>query len=135
MAIEAQQLVRNAPRGTAMLEAFAAATQGVADAPPLGAVLDAVVGATAEATGADVVVARIVDPDGVRTSARSVYCASQALAAELEGSRVGSDELPGGEVDERGDLPPALRRLVERTGIEAAVSVPVVVRGRLAGSL
>jgi serine phosphatase RsbU (regulator of sigma subunit) len=138
MAIEAQQPGRtgtSASDEASTLAAFAAATQGVADGPTLAAALEAIVTATAVATGADVVVARVADPDGRRASARAVHSASQAIAAELEGSRVELDALPAEEVDERGALPPVLRELAERAGLGTVLHVPVLVRGGLAGSL
>jgi serine phosphatase RsbU (regulator of sigma subunit) len=137
LAIDAQQLERGAtpPTARSALEAFASATRALADGSSLGAALDAIVLATAAATGAEVVVARVVDPDGTRASARSVHTASPALAAELEGSRVAIVELPPAEVDERGELPLALRRLLERAGGQAALHVPVFARGRLVGAL
>ena len=138
MAIEAQQLGRpetSDPDEASALAAFAAATHAVADGLTLAGALDEIVRATADATGAEVVVARVADPDRRRASARCVHSVSQALAAELEGSRVDLDELPAVEVDESGPLPPALLRLAQRAGTEGALHVPVLVRGRLAANL
>jgi serine phosphatase RsbU (regulator of sigma subunit) len=117
------------------LEAFAQASRALAGETSLGTALRAIVRAAAAATGAELVLARIVDPDGRRASVRCVETDSAALAAELEGARVGLDELGGEEVDEREGLPPPLGRLVERLGGRFAVFVPVVAQGHLVGSL
>jgi serine phosphatase RsbU (regulator of sigma subunit) len=130
MAIE---LTRSAARSP--LEALAAASRALADETTLAGALRAVVRGAAAATGAELVVARVVDPDGRRASIRCVESASAALAAELEGARVGLEELAAEETDERGDLPPALRSLVERVGGRAALFLPVVARGEVVGSL
>jgi serine phosphatase RsbU (regulator of sigma subunit) len=130
MAIE---LTRPAARSP--LEALADASRALADETTLSGALRAVVRAAAAATGAELVVARVVDPDGRRASIRCVQSASSALAAELEGSRVGVEQLSGGETDERGNLPPALRGLVERVGGGAALFMPVATGGEVVGSL
>jgi GAF domain-containing protein len=48
-----------------------------------------------------------------------------SLAAELEGSRLRTDELARDEIDRVELLPEAARRTAERTGAEAALLVPV----------
>jgi serine phosphatase RsbU (regulator of sigma subunit) len=137
MAIESEHLseATTSAVSASSLEAFAAAGRELAEGTSMARALGAIVRAAAVATGAEVVVARVVDPDGWRASARCVESVSRALAAELEGSRVEVAELAAEEVDQDDELPAALSRLVERTGARAALSVPVHLRGRLVGSL
>jgi serine phosphatase RsbU (regulator of sigma subunit)/sulfopyruvate decarboxylase TPP-binding subunit len=88
MAVEAEQL--------SALDAFARASRALADGSSVGATLAAIVDALSEATAGSTVVLRVRD-GADRLSARAVACASPAIAAELEGSRVAAydpDTLP-----------------------------------------
>ncbi len=78
------------------LEALADAGRAAARGGRLGDVLRAVVGAAAGLTGADVVLARIVDEDRRELVVRAVAGPSAALAVELEGGRMPLDDLPIG---------------------------------------
>jgi serine phosphatase RsbU (regulator of sigma subunit) len=137
MAIESRELSGGTARAASVspLTAFVAAGRELADGTTLLGAVKAIVRAAAAATSAEVVVARVLDADGRRATALCVDSASPALSAELEGSRVGPDDLATVEVDERGDLPAPLTLLVERTRAAAALSVPVLARGRVVGSL
>jgi serine phosphatase RsbU (regulator of sigma subunit) len=117
-----------------VVDAFAAAGERLAHSESLDDALNEIAGATAAAVGADLVVVRVLDPDGF-LRARALVAASQAIAAELEGSRyslTGSD--PSGD-DVRVALGPAVARNAERLGAEAGLVVPVLVATRPVGSL
>ena len=100
----------------------------------LDAVLEAVVARTAEVTGADVVVARLVDESGCAT-ARAVHAESPALRAELEGSRVTAPKIPAEEHDDPESLPPPLRRVTEQLGAQGILQLPVWDGHAVVGSL
>ena len=117
------------------LVALAEASRAVAEAPTLAAELDAVVSAAARATDADLALARALEPDGLSASVRVVHARSAALAAELEGSRLVAGELVSTERDETDDLPEAVSAAAQRAGAEAVLQLPVVVRGRVLGTL
>jgi serine phosphatase RsbU (regulator of sigma subunit) len=87
MVVEAQRLP---------IEALARAAEKVAAAGDLRSALDAIVAGTAEATGAELVVVRVVDDAGDLV-ARAVAPATSPLAAELVGTRAGSARLAAGE--------------------------------------
>jgi serine phosphatase RsbU (regulator of sigma subunit) len=78
--------------------------------------LEAFAAAAVEACSADAAVIRLADPDGERFTARAVHATSPALAAELAGSHVESDEARS-----------------PRLGF--GLSVPVEVDGVTAGAL
>jgi serine phosphatase RsbU (regulator of sigma subunit) len=117
------------------IEALAGVSRLLADGATRDEALGAIVEAAARATGADVVVARSVDPDASCVRARAVAAGSPALAAELEGSRFGSDELPAGEVEELDEVPEVLRRAADRVGAQAVLLIPVSNGGGRVGSL
>ncbi len=116
------------------LEALADAGRAAARGGRLGDVLRAVVGAAAGLTGADVVLARIVDEDRGDLVVRAVAGPSASLAVELEGGRLPLGDLPTGEV-ELGEAPEPVARLAERLGAESALVVPVVLGGEVHGSV
>jgi len=97
-------------------------------------VLEAVVARTAEVTGADVVVARLVDESGCAT-ARAVHAESPALRAELEGSRVSAPKIPAEEHDDPDSLPPPLRRMSEQLDAQGILQLPVRDGHAVVGSL
>ena len=73
---------------------------------------------------------RVLEPDGRWLLTRAVSSASEALTAELRGSRLPVAEMPAGELDESDRLPDVVRAGAERAGGGAIVLVPVVSRGR-----
>jgi serine phosphatase RsbU (regulator of sigma subunit) len=78
------------------LDALARASRALADGFSVGAMLAAVADSVSDATGGSIVVVRARDRED-RLCARAVACASPAIGAELEGSRVpvyDTDELP-----------------------------------------
>jgi serine phosphatase RsbU (regulator of sigma subunit) len=97
-------------------------------------VLEAVVARTAEVTGADVVVARLVDESGCAT-ARAVHAESPALRAELEGSRVAAPKIAAEEHDDPDSLPPPLRRVTEQLAAQGILQLPVRDGHAVVGSL
>jgi serine phosphatase RsbU (regulator of sigma subunit) len=117
------------------LEAIAEASRAAVDAPTLAIALDAIVAAAARATGAELVLARALDADGLSASVRAVCARSPALAAELEGSRIAADDLASAERDGTEDLPDAVRDAAARIGAEAVLQLPVLARARVAGTL
>src|SRR5688500_2102253 len=112
------------------LEALAGAGRAAGRGGRLGDGLRAVVGAAAGLTGADVVLARILDDDRGDLIVRAVAGPSAALAVELEGGRLPLDDLPTDEVG-LDDAPEPVARLAERLGAESALVVPVVVGGEV----
>src|SRR3954454_11395999 len=93
--------VHTGERTRAAVELFAErAAHGAADAATLKDAVDAIVGAAAAATGAHVVVARVLDPALGQLRACSVAAVSLSLAAELEGSLLALDAVPDGESSE-----------------------------------
>jgi hypothetical protein len=95
--------------GTA-LGAFADASRALAEGSSLHEALHRLVGAAAEATRANVAIARVVDAADATLKARAVWASSAAVAAELEGSRFPAAELPRDEVVDVAELPGAVRR-------------------------
>jgi serine phosphatase RsbU (regulator of sigma subunit) len=116
------------------LESLVAAGRAFADASTLDEALSALARATGRATAAALAVIRVRDRTG-GLSARGVWAASAALGAELEGSRLAGHELGTDECTEADELPPATRRLAERTGAAGVVVIPVTVDGELVASL
>jgi serine phosphatase RsbU (regulator of sigma subunit) len=95
--------------------------------------------AVALATGAELVVARVADDDRDLIT-RAVYAPSQALTAELEGTRVPAAELGDQEAalaNAPGDptAPAALRRIAALAGAPIVRLVPVAVDGELVAAL
>jgi serine phosphatase RsbU (regulator of sigma subunit) len=133
--IEPEQRERESATGSPALQALTEASRALAEGAGLTPTLDALVAAVARATGANLVIARVLDPDGRRASARAVFSTSPALVAELEGTRLDIDDVPATPVDELGDLPETARLAAERAGAAAVLLVPVRVRGAVAGTL
>jgi serine phosphatase RsbU (regulator of sigma subunit) len=118
----------------AQLESLAAAGRQLSEAETLDEALAALARAAAAATGAALAVVRVADRAGV-LPARGVWSSSAALGAELEGSRLLVDELGTDECSEVDALPPALRRLAERSGAVGIAVVPAIVDGQVRASL
>jgi serine phosphatase RsbU (regulator of sigma subunit) len=116
------------------LAALAAAGRHIAGESDLDGSLATLARAAADATAADVAAIRVVDASG-DLRLRAVAARSQALAAELEGSRFPAGELPQSEVDELADLPEAVRGAAERAGAQAVLLAPVWIAERPAASL
>jgi serine phosphatase RsbU (regulator of sigma subunit) len=117
-----------------VVDAFATAGERVARAESLDEALGVIARATAKAVAADLVVVRVLDPDGC-LRARALTASSQALAAELEGSRYplsGDDATAEGV---RAALSAAVDRTAERLGADSGLIVPVLVGARPTGSL
>src|SRR5918992_1335245 len=106
------------------LGALAAAGRQIAGKSGLDASLAALAKAAAEATAADVALIRVADPDG-DLRLRAVSSRSQALRAELEGSRFPAHELPPDEVSELDAVPAALRAVAARAGARKVLLAPV----------
>ena len=96
--------------------------------------LGAIAARTAEVTGADVVVVRLVDDSGA-AGARAVHAESAALRAELEGSRVPARAVPAEPLEERDRLPPPLLRAAEQLGASGVLQLPVREGNAVVGSL
>ena len=96
--------------------------------------LGSIAARTAEVTGADVVVVRLVDDSGA-AGARAVHAESAALRAELEGSRVPARAVPAEPLEERDRLPPPLLRAAEQLGASGVLQLPVREGNAVVGSL
>src|SRR5688572_30511834 len=116
------------------LAALAAAGRQIAGESGLDASLATLAEAAAAATAADVAVIRVVDDAG-DLRLRAVVATSQALSAELAGSRFRAAELPEADLTEIDALPQAVRSAAARAGAEAVFLAPVWIAGRAAGSL
>jgi serine phosphatase RsbU (regulator of sigma subunit)/putative methionine-R-sulfoxide reductase with GAF domain len=115
------------------LDALAAAGLALASARSLGEALQVVAEGAARAVRTDVTIAR-ADVDG-RAVALGVATESEALAAELARSGFAVEELPPHERSELGRMPAAVRRAAERAHASAVLLLPVLVDGRVRGSL
>ena len=123
------------PGPASRLDALVAAGRALADANTLVAALRNIVAAAASALDAEAVIARVLDADGRRLTARAVHASSAALAAELEGTRVPVEDLRAEETDAFEHLPAAVRAAAERVGADRALVLPVAGRGRVLGSV
>src|SRR5919201_3309163 len=117
--------------GRAVAEASGALTTGGT----LHEALASIAAAAASATGAEVVVARVLDADARQLKAHAVWAVSPAVAAELEGSRFAVEEIPAAEVDEVARLPRAVRLAPERARAGAVLQVPIVLDDTALASL
>src|SRR5919199_4644074 len=120
---EAQRAPETVSRSA--LDAVAEASRALTAGGTLHEALAAIAAAAASATGAEVVVARVLDPEARQLKAHAVWPAWPAVAAELEGSRLAVEELPDAEVDEVAKLPQTIRRAAERARAGAVLQVPV----------
>ena len=117
------------------LDTLAAAGLMLASAGSLVEGLGIVAEAAARALHADVVIVRAADVTDDTAEALAVAAGSEALTAELLGSRLPLVELPQHEEAALERVPRAVRRAVERAGATALVLLPVRVDGRARGSL
>src|SRR5436309_108851 len=127
---------RTRDRGVARaLDALADAARTAAQADGSGEALDAIAAAARIATGADVAIVRVVDRASGRASARAVSARSAALAALLEGTSLGVEDLPGSGVRALAEAPPALAAVAERVGARALLQLPLEAGGGQVGTL
>jgi len=117
------------------LGALAAAGRTLAAAESLDAALDCLAEAAAAATSAEVAVIRLVEPGREDLRTRAIAARSQALAAELEGSRVPAAALPREEILEPELLPEPVRAAARRLHADAAVLLPIWLAGQPVASL
>jgi serine phosphatase RsbU (regulator of sigma subunit) len=118
------------------VEALAAAAAALLEEGATGRSLAALVEAVAEATGADVAIARTTSPSGAELVARAVHAASPALAAELEATRLPAAAVPDQDCDLLiAELPAALRRAAERAHAGRVHVYPVFVDGKPVATL
>src|SRR4051794_15296689 len=89
---------------------------------------------TAEVTGADVAVVRLVDESGDAV-ARAVHAESAALRAELEGSRLSARSVPAEPQSERDELPDALQQVAEQLVAAGVLQLPVREGNAVVGAL
>jgi serine phosphatase RsbU (regulator of sigma subunit) len=111
--------------------AVASQATGVTD---LDAALSAIVDRTAQLADADLVVARLSDENGGLV-AHAVHARSEAVRAELEGSRIDAAGAPTGERTAIEQLPAPLRLAAGRVAAVGVLQLPVRDRGALVGSL
>jgi serine phosphatase RsbU (regulator of sigma subunit) len=100
----------------------------------LDGALGSIAARTAEVTGADVVVVRLVDDSGA-AGARAVHAVSAALRAELEGSRLPARAVPAEPLEGRDRLSPPLLRAAEQLGASGVLQLPVREGHAVVGSL
>src|ERR671925_325723 len=117
------------------LDAVAEASRALTTGGTLREALASIAAAAASATGAEVVVARVLAADARQLKAHAVWAVSPAVAAELEGSRFAVEELPAAEVDEVARLPKAVQLAAERARAGAVLQVPIVLDDAVLASL
>jgi len=118
------------------VEALAAAAARLLEEGTTDLALVALVEAVALATGADLAIIRTASPPGGELVARAVHAGSPALAAELEGTRLPSTDIPGEESDITVEgLPGGLRRAAERAGATVVRVYPIFLHGRPAATV
>ena len=117
------------------LDALAAAGLALASAGTVGEALEIVTEGAARAAHAELAIARAGDGLDGTLEAIAVAAQSEALVAELSGSRLAVDDVPQHEETELERLPAAVRRAAERAGAAAVLLLPVHVDGRLRGTL
>ena len=123
-----------APVSAAVLDALASSGERLARTGSLDEALGEIARAAAEAVDAELVVLRVLDPDGF-LRARAVAAASQALAAELEGSRYTLPPPSAGGDGVAEALSAGVARTAERLGSETGLVVPVLAAAGPVGSL
>src|SRR4051794_24662481 len=114
---------KGAAESAAPLEAMAGALRRLAEGSSLGDALAALADAAAAASGAEVVVVRVLDETGRTLEARAVS-SSISVAAGLQGSR--------GAPDSNGDT---LRSTGYRLGLGVALGLPIALEDRQLGRL
>src|ERR671922_1409814 len=106
------------------LDPVAEASRALTTGGTLREALASIAAAAASATGAEVVVARVLAADARQLKAHAVWAVSPAVAAELEGSRFAAEELPATEVDEVAHLPRAVRLAPQPPPARALPHIP-----------
>ena len=114
------------------LAALAESGRSLTPPTPVGVALESVARAAAEATGAGLAIVRIAERDAL--VARAVSCDSDALPAELHGSRCDPSQLAV-ELTDVAALPSALAAAAARISATAALVLPLERDGSLVGSL
>src|ERR671924_547620 len=117
------------------LDAVAEASRALTTGGTLREALASIAAAAASATGAEVVVARVLAADARQLKAHAVWAVSPAVAAELEGSRFAVEELPAAEVDEVARLSKGVQLAAERARAGAVLQVPIVLDDAVLASL
>jgi serine phosphatase RsbU (regulator of sigma subunit) len=130
----AGELDRGAQAPETVLDAFAGAGERLAAGGSLDDALREIAAAAAQAVGAELVVVRVLDPDGF-LRARAVTAASRALSAELEGSRYPLPAPIGAGDGVAEALAGAVQRTARRLGAESGLVVPVLAGARAVGSV
>ena len=122
MSIEPGPTTGTAENGTA-LEALTGALRRLAEGSSLDEALGAIADAAAAAAAAEVAVVRVLDQTGRSLEARAVSASSTSVAAELQGSRMASDDAD------------ALRSTGYRLGLDVAFGLPIALGDREFGRL
>ena len=117
------------------LGALAAAGRHIAGETSLDGALNALAEAAATAAGAEVAVVRVIDETGRSLRARAISARSEAVAAELVGSRFSLRELPVEETADPSLVPEQVRAGAARVHADSLLLLPVWVEGRPLGSL
>ena len=117
------------------LHALAQAGLALGDARSVSEALQILAEATSRATGAEIVIVRVADEGRRSLVTCAVVTDSAAVAAELEGSRLPLEDVPALEESTPERLPDGARRAAERVRAGAAVLIPVLLDGRVQGSL
>jgi serine phosphatase RsbU (regulator of sigma subunit) len=133
MAVRPEQ--RGAGFAEGGLDALAEAGLALGLVGSLSEAMQIVAEAAGRAACAEVVVVRVADEARRSLNACAVATSSAAVGAELEGSRVPLEEVPEFEVGDLKRLPESVQRAAERVGASSVLLVPVLVDGRLEGSV
>jgi serine phosphatase RsbU (regulator of sigma subunit) len=119
-------------------EAMAALAEAAGELAAAGTLVEAlqpIAEAAAAAARAEVAVIRTRENGGQRLLARAVAGASSAVAAELEATWFGVDEVSADEVDRLEQAPHALARAARRARASVVFQVPVCVAEQIAGTV
>jgi len=122
------------------LEAFAAVAASLLWERPSAEALERIAAAAAVATRSDAAILRTATPGGKELLARVVKADTSALAAELEGSRLASEDVPTEEIAAEepatsSSLAPVLRRAAARVRADVALVYPIFVDDAPAATL
>ncbi len=117
------------------LGTLAAAGRTLADETSLEKALSALADAAAAAAAAEVAVVRVVDEGGRSLQARAIAASSDAVAAELVGSRFSLLELPFEETADLERMPAQVRAAADRVRADSLLLLPAWGDGRPLGSL
>ena len=132
MSVQAASEAPSAASGIS-IDALAALSRAVVRAssrPTAGEALADLADGARAAASADVALVRVRDAAGELETV--AVAGPAALAAELEGSRLSADELPEARVDLLEEAPPGVRRVADRTGLDAVLVLPIRVGGLVA---